>query len=218
VKVDGDWFTVVGVAKNSKYRFLEETATPLFYWTYFQRYRGNFVLDVLVKGDPNAYAARVTAAIHSLNPDLPVVDQYPLSRDVEIATTGNRVAGTFVGMFGLVGLALAAIGIYGVIAYSTRQRLHEIGIRMALGAKRRDVFEMVLRQGLRMAAIGIGAGLVCSLMLTPLLRSQLYGVATTDLVTYVCVGLALCAVALAACLLPAQRAAQVEPVRVLRYE
>jgi ABC-type antimicrobial peptide transport system permease subunit len=208
----------VGVAKNSKYRFLEEPATPLFYWPYFQRYRGNFVLDVLVKGDPNAYAARVNAAIHSLNPDLPVVDQYPLSRDVEIATTGNRVAGTFVGMFGLVGLALAAIGIYGVIAYTTRQRLHEIGIRMALGAKRRDVFELVLRQGLRMTAIGLGAGLICSLVLTPLLRSQLYGVATTDLLTYICVGFALCAVALAACLLPAQRAARVEPVRVLRYE
>lgn len=218
VKVDVDWFTVVGVAKNAKYRLLEEPATPLLYWPYFQRYRGNFVLDVLVKGDPKAYAARVTAAVHSLNADLPVVDQYPLSRDVEIATTGNRVAGTFVGMFGLVGLALAAIGIYGVIAYSTRQRLHEIGIRMALGAKRRDVFELVLKQGVRMAMIGIGAGLICSLILTPFLRKQLYGVATTDLLTYVCVAVALSAVALAACLLPAQRAAQVEPVRVLRYE
>jgi predicted permease len=218
VEIDGEWYMVVGVAKDSKYKSLEETAQPIVYWPDLQRYRGNFVIDVLVKGNPNAYAAQVTAAVHNLNPELPVVDQYPLSRDVEIATTGDRVAGTFVGMFGLVGLTLAAIGIYGVIAYTTRQRLHEIGIRMALGAKRRDVFELVLRQGLWLSTIGIGVGLACSLMLTPLLRSQLYGVATTDPLTYVCVGFALCVVALAACLLPAQRAAQAEPVRVLRYE
>ncbi len=118
----------------------------------------------------------VAAAVHSLNADLPVLDQYPLARNVETVSTGNRVAGTFVGLFGLIGLALAAIGIYGVIAYSTRQRLHEIGIRMALGAKRRDVFELVLRQGLLLAAIGIVSGLACSLILTPFLRSQLYGV------------------------------------------
>jgi predicted permease len=218
VKIAGEWFTVVGVAKNSKYVHLEEAPQPYIYWPALQRFRAEFVLDVLVKGDPNRYAAPVADAVHSLNPDLPVLDQYPLSRDVEIATTGNRVAGTFVGLFGLVGLALAAIGIYGVIAYTTRQRLHEIGIRMALGAKRRDVFELVLRQGLRMAAIGIGAGLICSLILTQFLRSQLYGVAPTDLLTYVAVGVALSAVSLAACFLPAQRAAQVEPVRVLRYE
>ena len=197
---------------------LEESPQPHVYWPALQRYRANFVLDVLVKGDPNRYAAAVAAAVHSLNPDLPVLDQYPLSRDVEIATTGNRVAGTFVGLFGLVGLALAAIGIYGVIAYSTRQRLHEIGIRMALGAKRRDVFELVLRQGLRLAGIGIAAGLVCSLILTPFLRSQLYGVAPTDLLTYVLVGFVLGVVSLLACFLPAQRAADVEPIGVLRYE
>lgn len=218
LKTNGEWFTVVGVAKNSKYLNLEETPQPIFYWPGLQRYRAKIVLDVLVKGDPNAYAAQVAAAVHSLNPDVPVLDQFPLSRNIEVATTGNRVAGTFVGMFGLVGLTLAAIGIYGVIAYTTRQRVHEIGIRMALGAKRRDVFELVLKQGLRMAAAGIGVGFVCSLMFTPFLRSQLYGVATTDVLTYFCVGVVLSLVALAACILPAQRAAQVEPIRVLRYE
>lgn len=218
VKLGGEWYTVVGVAKNANYLFLGETPRPLVFWAGLQRYRTGYVLDVLVKGDPNAYAARVSAAVHSLNPELPVVDQYPLSRDVEMATTGDRIAGTFVGMFGLVGLTLAAIGIYGVIAYTTRQRLHEIGIRMALGAKRRDVFELVLKQGVRMASIGIAAGLVCSLVFTQLLRSHLYGVEPTDMVTYVCVGVLLGLVALAACFLPAQRAANVEPVRVLRYE
>jgi len=105
-----------------------------------------------------------------------------------------------------------------VIAYSTRQRIHEIGIRMALGAKRRDVFELILKQGLLLTAIGMGAGIVCALLLTPFLRSQLFGVAPTDVLTYCCVAAALLAVALAACFLPAQRAAGVDPIRVLRYE
>jgi ABC-type antimicrobial peptide transport system permease subunit len=218
VKIAGDWYNVVGVAKNSKYLELEESPRPFIYWPALQDYRSKIVLDVLVKGDPKVYADRVATAVHSLSPDMPVLDQYPLSRNVEIATTNDRIGGTFVGMFGLVGLALAAIGIYGVIAYTTRQRLHEIGIRMALGAKRRDVFELVLRQGLNMAAAGIALGLVFSLILTPILLRHLYNVAPTDLVTYVSVGILLSLVALGACFLPARRAAQVEPVRVLRYE
>ncbi|MGC2162998.1 MAG: ABC transporter permease [Silvibacterium sp.] len=218
VKVYGNWYSVVGVAKNSKYRDLEEVLQPAVYRAAMQDYKSYFVLQARVKGDPKAYAAPVAAAVHSLNPDLPVLYQYPLSRNVETASMGTRIAGTFVGLFGLIGLILAAIGIYGVIAYTTRQRLHEIGIRMALGAKRRDVFDLVLKQGLRMAAVGIAAGLGCSLILTPFLRSQLYGVAPSDPFTYLCVGAALCLVALAACLLPALRAAEVDPIRVLRYE
>lgn len=218
LKAGGNWYTVVGVAKNAKYMELDEKPEPFLYRPGLQDYRSKIVLDVLVKGDPKAFAAPVAAAVHSLNADMPVLDQFPLSRDIEIATTGNRVGGTFVGMFGLVGLTLAAIGIYGVIAYTTRQRMHEIGIRMALGAKRRDVFDLVLKQGLRMAAIGIGVGLVSSLVLVPILCTRLYGVTPTDPLTYLCVGFMLCAVALAACVIPAQRAAQVEPIRVLRYE
>ena len=176
------------------------------------------MLHIRVAGDPNAYAAPVAAAIHTLNADLPVLDQFPLTRNVELSSTNTRIAGTFVGMFGIVGLLLAAIGIYGVIAYTTRQRLHEIGIRMALGAKRRDVFDLILKQGVRLAAIGMTIGILGSLALTPLLRSQLYGVTSSDPVTYLCVACAMGVVVLAACFLPARRAAQVEPVRVLRYE
>ena len=218
LKMEGDWYTVVGITKNGKYDDLDEPTHPIVYSPAFQRYRHHVVLHVLVNGDPNAYTAQVEKAVHSLNADLPVLDEYPLTRNLEIASTGTRVAGTFVGMFGMVGLVLAAIGIYGVIAYSTRQRIHEIGIRMALGAKRRDVFELVLKQGLRLTAIGMAAGIVCALVLTPFLRSQLYGVAPTDLLTYCCVAIALTAVALAACFLPARRAAGVDPIRVLRYE
>ncbi len=218
LQIEDRWYTVVGVAKNSKYEELEEPPYPFVYWPGLQRYRHDVILHVRVAGDPKAYAKQVEGAVHSLNADMPVLDEYPLSRNVEIAGTGTRVAGTFVGMFGLVGLVLAAIGIYGVIAYTTRQRVHEIGIRMALGAKRRDVFDLVLKQGLRLTAVGMAGGLLCSLVLTPLLRSQLYGVAPTDAITYLCVALALCVVALAACFLPARRAARIEPARVLRSE
>jgi predicted permease len=218
VQIEGDWYTVVGIAKNAKYEQLDEPAQPFVYWPSFQRYEHRVVLHVRVAGDPKTYTGQVERAVHSLNGDLPVLDEYPLARNVEIASTGTRVAGTFVGMFGVVGLLLAAIGIYGVIAYSTRQRIHEIGIRMALGAKRRDVFELILKQGLLLTAIGMGAGIVCALLLTPFLRSQLFGVAPTDVLTYCCVAAALIAVALAACFLPAQRAAGVDPIRVLRYE
>jgi predicted permease len=218
VKIYSDWFTVVGVAKNSKYQDLEENPRPIVYSAALQGYRNNFVLNVRVAGDPKMYASSVANAVHSLNGDLPVLDQFPLSRNVELMSTNSRVAGAFVGMFGLVGLALAAIGIYGVIAYSTRQRTHEIGIRMALGAKRCDVFELIIEQGLRLTATGMAVGIACSVMLTPMLRSQLYGVAPTDVVTYLCVTVALATVALAACFLPALRAAQFDPARVLRSE
>jgi predicted permease len=218
LKIYGDWFTVVGVAKNSKYQDLDEKPRPMVYTAALQGYRANIVLDVLVTGDPKLYAAPVAKAVHSMNADLPVLDQFPLSRNVELTNTGTRVAGTFVGMFGLVGLALAAIGIYGVIAYATRQRLHEIGIRMALGAKRRDVFELILKQGIYLTAVGMAVGILCSLMLTPLLRSQLYGVTPSDALTYLSVAVAMSAVALAACFLPAQRAAHADPTRVLRSE
>lgn len=218
VKLYGDWFTVVGVARDSKYQSLNEDPAPVIFTAALQAYHASFVLDVLVNGDPKSFAEPVTNAVHSLNADLPVLDQFPLSRNVELASTGTRIAGTFVGMFGVVGLALAAIGIYGVVAYSARQRVHEIGIRLALGARRRDVFRLVLKQGLRLTATGLVAGLLGSLALTPLLRHLLYGVASSDILVYCCVGLTLMCVALAACFFPAQRAAGVDPIRVLRYE
>src|SRR5208282_722646 len=106
----------------------------------------------------------------------------------------------------------AAVGIYAVISYTTRQRTHEIGIRIALGAAKAAIFRQVLSQGLRLTAAGLAAGLIASLILTRFLRSALYGVGAADWLTFTCVALLLCAVALAACYLPARRAASVEPM------
>jgi putative ABC transport system permease protein len=123
-----------------------------------------------------------------------------------------------VGAFGLLALILAAVGIYGVIAYTTRQRSHEIGIRMALGAQQGDVFRLVLGQGLRMILAGLAIGLALSFALTRFLRNILFGVGATDALTFVGVAILLCAVALLACYIPARRAMRVDPMVALRYE
>lgn len=164
------------------------------------------------------FAAMVEGTIHELDPDLPVFDVRTLRSQVEFASINERIAGTFVGAFGVLALVLAAVGIYGVIAYTTRQRTREIGIRMALGARRGQVLQLVLGQGLRLAAIGLALGLVLSLTLTRFLSSLLFGVAPTDLLTFASVAALLCLVALAASFLPARRAARVDPMIVLRYE
>jgi len=135
-----------------------------------------------------------------------------------VASTGQRIAGTFVGAFGLLALILAAVGIYGVIAYTTRQRSHEIGIRMALGAQQSDVFRLVLGQGLRMILAGLAIGLALSFALTRFLRNILFGVGATDALTFVGVAMLLCVVALLACYIPARRAMRVDPMVALRYE
>jgi ABC-type antimicrobial peptide transport system permease subunit len=123
-----------------------------------------------------------------------------------------------VGVFGLLALVLAGVGIYGVVSYTTRQRAHEIGIRMALGAEQADVFRLVLGQGLQLTLIGVGIGLAVSLAVTRLLHTWLFGVTATDLITYAGVTLLLCMVGLAACYLPALRATKVEPTVALRCE
>jgi putative ABC transport system permease protein len=122
------------------------------------------------------------------------------------------------GLFAGVALALAGVGLYGLIAYSVARRTHEIGVRMALGAQRRDILGLVVRQGLRLAAVGLAAGLAGALALTRLLAGLVYGVSTTDPLTYAALSLFLLLVALLACLVPARRAAKVDPLVALRYE
>jgi len=118
----------------------------------------------------------------------------------------------------LLALVLAAVGIYGVIAYTTRQRTHEIGLRMALGAQSTDVFRMVMGNGLRLILTGLAGGLALSLALTRFLRTVLFGVGATDVITFAAVGMLLSAVALLACYIPARRAMRVDPMVALRYE
>jgi ABC-type antimicrobial peptide transport system permease subunit len=137
---------------------------------------------------------------------------------MQLGSIFERLAGTFASAFGLLSLILAAVGIYGVVDYTTRPRTHEIGIRVALGAQRVDVFRLVLSQGLRLALIGLSLGLVVSYALTRFLRSMLFGVKELDTLTFTSVSVLLCIVALAACYLPARRAAKVDPIVALHFE
>jgi putative ABC transport system permease protein len=218
VHVDGQWATIVGVARTGSYYSLRETGLPFIYLPVLQRYSSTATVHLRVAGNPLAYAAAVEKAVHELNANLPVYDESTLESRVQVASTGQRIAGTFVGVFGLLALVLAAVGIYAVIAYTTRQRTNEIGIRMALGAQSSDIFGLVLRNGVYLIGAGLAIGLVLSLVLTRFLRTILFGVSATDVVTFTSVAILLSAVALLACYIPARKAMRVDPMVALRYQ
>jgi putative ABC transport system permease protein len=213
-----EWFTVVGVARDSKVTGLNEKPTPFLYLPLYQVYHATMIINARVAGDPLTFRETVEKTVHELNADLVVFDVTTLELREQFASFGQRVAGTFVGSFGLLALVLAAVGIYGVTAYTTRQRTHEIGVRMALGASTDNILRLVLGHGLRLTLVGVVLGLAASFVLTRYLRSMLLGVTSTDSLTFSCVAILLCAVALFASFIPARRAMRVDPMVALRYE
>jgi predicted permease len=213
-----EWFTVVGVARDSKVSSLNEKPTPFVYLPQYQVYRSTMTILARTAGNPLAFGKTVEKTIHGLNADLVVFDVTTLELREQFSSFGQRVAGTFVGAFGLLALVLAAVGIYGVTAYTTRQRTHEIGIRMALGSSKEDILRLVIGRGLRLTFAGVGLGLAASFALTRYLGSMLLGVTSTDALTFSSVAILLCAVALFACFIPARRAMRVDPIVALRYE
>jgi putative ABC transport system permease protein len=211
-------FTVVGVARDYKQNSLSEKPMPFVYLPHYQVYRPGMMMVVRTTGDPLAFSKAALHAIHELNADLVVYDATTLELRDQISSFPLRIAGTFVGAFGLLALVLAAVGIYGVTAYTTRQRIHEIGIRMTLGASKEDILRLVLGHGLRLTIIGVGLGLAAAFALTRFLKILLLGVTSTDALTFTSVAMLLCAVALFACFIPAWRAMRVDPMVALRYE
>jgi predicted permease len=218
VKVAHGMYTVVGVAGNGKYRRLTYENAPLVLNSLAQRSQNEVILHVRANGEPRALVNAVEQTLHSLNGDLPLYNVTTLQENMQLGSVFERIAVAFAGSFGLLALLLAAVGIYGVVAYTTRQRTHEIGIRMALGAGKADIFRQVLQQGLILTVAGLAAGLVASLFLTRFLRGMLFGVGAADLWTFATVSAVLCLVAMFACYLPARRAAAVEPAQALRTE
>lgn len=173
---------------------------------------------VRTRENPSLLASDIVAQAHSLDPDLAVANLRTMTQVVHSTVAGPRFDAFLLGSFSGLGLLLAAIGIYGVIAYTTSQRTHEMGIRMALGAGRMEILQLILGKGMRLALIGICAGVVGAIFLTRLMRSLLYGVATTDPGTFVGVAIVLTIVAAFACYIPARRATKVDPMVALRYE
>ena len=211
-------FTVVGIARNAKYNQLNEAPIPFVYLPLYQVYRAGMTINARVSGEPLAFARSVEQAVHELDPDVVVFDVTTLDLRRQLSTIGVRIGGTFVGAFGLLALVLAAIGVYGVTSYTTNQRTHEIGVRMALGASRADVLRLILGRGVLLTLLGLVLGLGLSFGVTRFLNSLLLGVSSTDALTFVAVALVLSGVVLVACFIPARRAMRVDPMQALRYE
>jgi predicted permease len=218
VNFGGTWRTVVGVVANAKYRRLVYDPSPLVLLPLWQDYRSEVMIHMRVAGDPLTYTTAVQQAVADLNPDMPLYNITTLQANMKMGNVFERIVVDFAGSFGILALLLATVGLYGVVAYTTRQRTHEIGIRIALGAEKSVIFRQVLSQGLRLTLAGVLVGLGASLFLTRFLRSLLFGVTATDWPTLTAVILVLGFVALLASFLPARRATRIVPVVALHHE
>ncbi len=215
LRVWGIPFTVVGVAKNSTHMFMNESPVPMVYMSFFQL-GYETIVQVETEGHPADLAPAVEIAVREIDTRLPVFDVRPLRESTQMASIFAVMQSTLAGMFALIGLVLAITGIYGVVAYRTQMRTHEIGVRMALGASRVDVLRLVLMQGLGLTGIGLTLGLALALGLTRLIARLLYGIGANDPVTVVSVVLLLGAMSLLACYFPAHRAMRRNPVTAIR--
>lgn len=218
VRVADQWYEVVGVAKDVKNRSLSEGPAPFLYIPLLQDYRSNMILVARTAVEPEAMFHAVEAAVAAIDAGMPLFDLKTLEEHIGVSLFLQRMAATLLSAFGLLALALAAVGLYGVMAYTVSQRSRELGIRIAIGAQRRDVLTLILGQGFVLLAIGIIGGLVIAAVATRLTARLLYGVSTTDPMTFMVVALLLLIVASVAAYLPARRATQVDPIVALRLE
>ena len=218
LKIWNGLFTVVGVARNSKHLFMAERPEPMIYMNYFQEPDPELIVQVKTRGNPVNLAPAVEQAIHEIDGQLPVFDVRTVRETTQVANSFAVVQSTFAGIFAVIALIMAATGIYGVVAYRTQLRTHEIGVRMALGASRFDVLRLVLLQGLWPTMIGMVLGLALSLGLTRFIANLLYGISANDPVTVMAVFVLLWAMAMLACYLPAHRAMRVNPVAAIREQ
>ena len=208
---------VIGVVEDGKYAGLNEDPKPYVVRPLWQSYSGSTIVIVRAAADAQKLIASIRDEVRQLDPNLPVASR-TLTERMSLPLLPARIAAWVLGIFGMLALALVAIGLYGVMSYAVSKRTREIGIRMALGAQRADVMRLVIGQGLTLVLIGMGIGLVAAIALTQSMKALLFGVSATDPLTYVGVGLLLAGVALLACYLPSRRAAKVDPMIALRYE
>jgi macrolide transport system ATP-binding/permease protein len=218
IKLTKDWLEIVGIAKDVKNRSLSEAPQPFLYLPLLQDYRSNMILVARTPTEPQQVSKSVRAVVAALDPGIPIFDVKTLEEHVGVSLYLQRMAATLLSIFGLLALSLAAIGLYGVMAYSVSQRTRELGIRISVGAERRDIFKLILGQGLAISVVGLLAGLVAALVLTRLTAKLLYGVSATDPVTFIVIALLLLCVAMLASYFPARRATKVDPMIALRMD
>ncbi len=216
---DGQIAEVVGVAKTGHYLLINETPAPYVYLPYEQNPRSRMTLVVHSQGDASALAAPLREAVRSLDANLPVFNLRTVATLYESRATGTwRQFSNMVGTMALIGLVLATTGLYGLIAYTVSSRAKELGIRVAIGAKSRDLFWLVQRRGLLLGALGVALGGVLSAAVRPALSAGFIGLEVSTTAVYILVPLGLLMVCAAASYVPARRAAALDPLRILRSE
>jgi putative ABC transport system permease protein len=212
------WRTVVGVVGDVLHKGLDAPHTLQVYLPEAQFVDSDALLLIRTWGDPSAIASAVRGAVTVINPQVPV-SSIATMKEVVSASVANQRFGAFLfTLFGFVALLLAASGIYGVISYSVAQRRHEIGVRAALGAPRREILRLILFEGAKLTLLGVAIGVIAALSLTRLMRGLLFEVSPIDPLTFASVALLLILVALLACYIPARRATRVDPMIALRHE
>ncbi len=218
VRMNGEDHEVVGIARDSKNLSYRDDKVPFAYLPYAQE--GGVAMTVLVRarGEPGGALAAIRREVRALDPNIALERPSLLPALLDFSLFPQRMAATMIGIFGLLGLLLASVGLYGILAYHVAQRSREIGVRIALGARAADVLRMVVRQGLSLVALGMAIGLVAAFALTRLLSGLLFGVSAADPVTYVGVVLLLGGIALLATYVPARRATRVDPMEALRTD
>jgi predicted permease len=217
---DSPWLTVVGVVKDVK----EDRANfrinrPVWYLPYEQQ-ENDYPLDLVVKvnGDPATLASPIRHAILAVDPDQPVSNVITMKEHLDGMLVTERFSAILMAALAIMGILLAVIGLYGVVAYSVTRQTGEIALRVALGASRGDIFKMVIGGGTRLTLIGVLIGLTCAVALTRLLGSTLYGIRANDPETFAAISLLLFVVAVVACYVPARRATRIDPMVALRYD
>jgi putative ABC transport system permease protein len=209
-------FEIIGVVGDIRHNALESEPNAAMYMPTYDEQSMNIVLRT--KGDPAGLAAAVRKEVRAIDPDQPIAAVKPMEAWLNESVAAPRYRTMLLGLFAMVALLLAATGIYGVMSYSVSQRTHEIGVRMALGARQLDVLRLVVRQGMTLVLIGVGLGVAGAIALTRVMASLLFGVTAKDPATFVVVAALLTLVAFVACYLPARRATKVDPLVALRYE
>jgi putative ABC transport system permease protein len=211
---------IVGVARDAKYTSLraEVPATLYVSWLQVLSRVGQMNFEVRTTGDPASFLTAIRQAVREVDGNLPLFDVKTQVEQASQSLAQEQLFTSLLSFFGLLALALASLGLYGVLAASVTQRMREIGVRMALGAQGGDVLKLVIGQGMTLTFVGVALGLVASIALTRTMKSLLFGVSATDSATFATIALLLTAVALLACWIPARRATKVDPMAALRCD
>ncbi len=223
IKVGGNdsknpWMTIVGIVGDVKMDWSDTRPLYAYYRSYKQAPRNNAELMVRGTGDPMLLAPAASAAVAAVDRELPITDVMPMSKVINNSIIGIAYVAVMMGVIGFMALLLAAVGVYGVMAFTVTERTYEIGVRMAFGAQPIDVLKMIIGRGLILVGIGLGIGLPVTLGATYFLRNLIFGIGAADPITFVSIGLALLGTAVVACWFPARRATRVDPMIALRYE